>query len=435
MTIQTRSTKQHDFSSALTVALTLIFFYLHRPILNQSLQLFKLPAVDIAADIIVVWAILAFSLACFFMKGKPDAFAGLAVGLSLMIAIASLVNPGDGSVGMMLRWDNYYGPAFFAWTIDWFPLLSTILLVNAFAKTHVWELIWSMLLACVLYLCLNFGFILVTKAPIEIHAVSNLFFGFKNTTGRIAIPAFACSLLIAKRYGMKWVPLPVCVFIMSVFQFLIAYSATLVLAFAAMGIACISVIWSKPRKVLNALTYGIGYIVVFLSIVIAKVQNVLAPLLRALFNKGATLTGRTYIWDRVFEMLQGPQLLIGYGPAFYDHFIVLSDQAIRHAHNDILNILMLGGIIALICYLALYVLAIRKLFLARSSSYAAMLSIGLLGFLIVGLTEITACSGLFFILAASYYLLPRLQADDPSESGSDTTQANTAGPPSQALEA
>ena len=80
--------------------------------------------------------------------------------------------------------------------------------------------------------------------------------------------------------------------------------------------------------------------VLFCGIVLFRLQYLFDYYITQVLEKDITLTGRTYVWEEVFQMIPQKPLL-GYGSSSLGH-VVLGD---RHAHNTILQMILQFGFI------------------------------------------------------------------------------------------
>ena len=123
-------------------------------------------------------------------------------------------------------------------------------------------------------------------------------------------------------------------------------------------------------------------------------------------NRDISFTGRTVIWRKSIEIIK-ENLWLGQGVVNSVLFGKMTGiEAGTHAHNYILNILIMGGITCLVEHIILYVYIVKKIIDQKSFfSYSLGLAIGL--YFIGGLTGVNFYSALFnpvFILT-EYVLL------------------------------
>lgn len=188
------------------------------------------------------------------------------------------------------------------------------------------------------------------------------------------------------------------------FELAVAYSATAMCAFALMGVLWMALRFDKKGRILNAVTYAGGYCALFLGFVVMRVQNMLGFIIEPVLQRSVTFTGRTEIWDGAFQhIFSGSHFLTGYGTGYMRSLLNAAGGTQKHAHNDLLNVSLLGGVGAALSLVAMVVLAVQNLYRGRASHLAASLSIGLAGFLLTSLVEVSMCAGLCFVLAFSFY--------------------------------
>lgn len=115
----------------------------------------------------------------------------------------------------------------------------------------------------------------------------------------------------------------------------------------------------------------------FFGIVLLRLQNLFAFLIEGVLHKGLSFTGRTDIWDEALRNIVR-QPLLGYGLAQSGKVYRLSKHKYYHAHNIFLEILMEGGILALISYVVALGISCNRLFVWRKHTEACILAAGLL---------------------------------------------------------
>ena len=121
-------------------------------------------------------------------------------------------------------------------------------------------------------------------------------------------------------------------------------------------------------------------------LVIFRFQNIFAPLL-ALFGKNVTLTGRTYIWDTTLQMIMKSPL-IGYGKrsAEYRAGLVSRAYAAVDAHNFVLEVIFVGGLIALFLISVFFVMLLKRLYFFRYHPYTKIVLLIMSCFFVLILT-------------------------------------------------
>lgn len=148
-------------------------------------------------------------------------------------------------------------------------------------------------------------------------------------------------------------------------------------------------------------------LVVFLGVILINHIPALLSLATELSNalgRKTPFNGRVPIWNAAMDLISASPL-IGYGIVAVERFVELSGiHGGTHAHNYILNLLIMGGAACLVEHMGLYSVTIRRL--DRNPGFGAYvmnLALGLYFF--AGITNVNFYSELFnplFILA--YYV-------------------------------
>ncbi len=203
------------------------------------------------------------------------------------------------------------------------------------------------------------------------------FLGIRNLMSPILVPHMFLSCLRSSMYHgrINW------------FAYLMVGASTLTLLMAwtatgmmGMAVALVFLLFFYERRwqtLFNFSTTLAGGMSMFFGIVIFRLQNLFAFLIEDILHKGLSFTGRTDIWDRAIVMFwQSP--ILGYGIAQSGKVYRLNKAKYYHAHNVFLELLMEGGILALISFVMMLERAGRQLLIYRRHPYACLISAGLL---------------------------------------------------------
>lgn len=372
-----------SFSRFLAFLLALSFALLMKPDVSNTLEQFGLTQVppriiwDVAVIVIAIAMIVPYVL-----RIRIDLFGGLSILLAGSILFSTVCN------GQQLDY----------WAIYVLPCAAVSMLVVALSMNYARELLWGMLCASLFYLIGNLVFIALDFAMGEAGVQNYMFYGYRNTTFQIALPAFACSLLLDAGSGKRWSARTGLIFAAALFEVLVGYSATS--AFALIVAGCVSplVLCTPARRWLNGLTVLAGYLASFAGVVLLRLQQAGSFFFEGILGRDVTFTGRTVIWDRALESLGGVHLLVGRGTAY----ALKVEDTLYYAHNDFLHVTLMGGLGALVAQLALLVLTFRRLFARRDELLSACYVLSLLPFLVIALTESVFCPGFYFLLSMAY---------------------------------
>ena len=361
------------------------FFFLLKPDVNRGLALFGLDdPVPVAAWKIALVLVSCTCVALYLLSRRPDMLflaTGACVAWVTVVTLAS-----GGGFGRILE--------------DWLPLLAVVSLVGAFARSNWLELVRAMFAASMLYLILNLVGI-VLSGQIGFQAQVFLFFGIRTATFKVAIPAIACAFLLDAARGRRVSVLSVSTCLISLVEVYVGYCATtlvVIILFIVLRVACEFV---KARELLNIFTYAATDIVVFFGVVVLRIQSFFSWFIEGILRRSVTLSGRTGVWDAVFALLTDWHLAVGYGASYMWSSVNVNGMTYMHAHNDILNILMTGGIVLVVLVVLVFLSAALQLYRNRESVLSSILAAALFCFMVIGLFEVTDCVGSFFLLAVS----------------------------------
>lgn len=375
--------------AAIFLMLAICFLFFIKPMVNSaigSLRMPWLPSDRISLACMVFFAIGV--IVAFGLRRRIDVFCLCVVVLCGLILVSTVYNEGDVLIVVT----------------DWLPCVATVMLVALNIEKRARSLVGAFFVACMFYLLMNLYCLLRSSYLIGFDSLPDLFFGYRNVTFRAAIPAFACSLVLDALGGKRGSIRTATVYVLCVFELAVAYSATAMCAFALMGMLWVVLRFDRKGRILNAVTYAGGYCALFLGFVVMRVQNMLGFIIEPVLQRSVTFTGRTEIWDGAFQYISsGSHFLTGYGTGYMRSLLSAAGGIQKHAHNDLLHAFLLGGIGAALSLVAMVVLVVQNLYRGRASRLAASLSIGLAGFLLASLVEVSMCAGFCFILAFSFY--------------------------------
>lgn len=349
---------------------------------------------DIIYKVLKVGAVL-IGIIMLTINGMSDKFA---LGITLFAAIiglSSVIN-GDG---------------FHEWVTNWPLFCSGIYLMQTARRIGQEKMALKSLLIVTGIICLiNLGSIIIYPGGLYIDASTTegdcYFWGHRNTAWQIILCAIVSSMLLDQYEDVSISKRSWTLVIIGVLQVCLAFSATSALALAVFGL----VAFVLRRKDIDRIPIGPAvfgtYLIGFISIVILRVQELLNPILQ-LFGRNASFTGRTEIWESSISLILTPHVVFGYGagknliPGLYEwqpHFV--------HAHNELLNILLLGGLAGLVCYVTALSCAFQHIEQTTNRKGKLIALAALIALLVIGLVERLTSAGYFLILASTCYLLP-----------------------------
>lgn len=149
------------------------------------------------------------------------------------------------------------------------------------------------------------------------------------------------------------------------------------------------------------------HICLFIIIIFVRdiFQNQLDNLMQLLFNKDATFTGRIYIWRSALVEIRN-HLWIGLG-RYKDIAAVLKSGNIfmwSMSHNQILEILLRGGICLLIVWIGTVGILIKRLWIFRNHLFSKFATYALFSFFFFFQTEASIEKISFFPMLLLYHI-------------------------------
>lgn len=232
----------------------------------------------------------------------------------------------------------------------------------------------------------------------------NWLLGFKNLHILYIMPAMLFNNIYSIKYYKKIRTRDYIFMILSFVSVLIVNSSTAMVGVVLFAISSFF-ITKINEKFFNIISYNISYIIIYLSIVIFRIQELFGNLIYKIFKKEVTFTGRTFIWDYVMEFINEKKVL-GYGLEYasvrFDRSIGYQGEQTYHAHNEILEIIYKTGFIGFGIILLIFALISTKLINNKDKSITKLISIFIFIFLIMMLTEFYNFSYIFYIFIIAF---------------------------------
>lgn len=281
--------------------------------------------------------------------------------------------------------------------VVWGGFFAVSLLVETQILERPLQLLLALKIVLGLIVLINFATVLMKPDGLWSNETENFWFlGHRNNFGTPLIAALvvgaAYDFISRRRLSISTLIIAVASF----FSVVITWSASSVVAVVLAIVATLLVFFGKGFRTPKPFLLLALYVLADIGIVVFRIQEVAAEFLGSVLDRSADLTGRTRIWDIVFDMIRespfwghGVQRAENNGLTIYDPNFV-------HAHNGELDILMQGGLFTFIPFAILVCLAARKAARNYRNPAVQILFIGLILVMVRGIT------GLFF---SSYAVL------------------------------
>ncbi len=223
--------------------------------------------------------------------------------------------------------------------------------------------------------------------------VQYLFMGYKNYYGFNLIPIMVL-IMLNKEINSKMNYLNNSLLILISISILLCKSSTSILALGIF-LSCYSLV-KHSKKILKFSVARIIsiYGVLFLLIVVFNKLEPIVSQISLMFGKGTGFTGRTKIWQLALHMIK-EKWILGYG----EESIIMMDGYFWYSHNQILDLFIQGGIIAVILFLAITIISYKNLKNNSDSIINQIILIGLFSCTVLMFTEsIVNTSIVFYML-------------------------------------
>lgn len=228
------------------------------------------------------------------------------------------------------------------------------------------------------------------------------FLGLRTRTTDSVVIIIACAFLL---YSLKKIKL----FITLVFL-LIGLMAELIFSVSTglTGLGIILVVYfgiktGILKKIFENKNIIITLAIAVILVVIFRVQDVLNPIFEVLFNKGADLSYRTYIWDNAIkEYIKSPlSIIIGNGVTELGEWVPFGGR-MWQSHDQYLQVLLDGGFIALGAFVIMFVKWVQTILKYRNTKIAAFSSAFLVGYALIMIAEIYSYYPQFYLILALF---------------------------------
>lgn len=330
------------------------------------------------------WVAIVISAGLYIALVGIDVFGALCIALGLLAFASLQVN----NVGL------------YSFNEFWAPACATALLARAVGKRYPGEMLWAMLLESSAISFMNLASVLLFPdgMPIVGKGADYFFNGHRNWAIAAILPSVFSSLLLDNRKGKPVSVRSAILLAVGFAQLLLAYSATSLTTLACATIGIMLLASQRMYRILNMYTYLVFNAVLFLVVVVFGLQNVFGFVIEDILGKNLTFTGRTIIWSEVVNQVLATNPLLGCG---YDTFWNGSSN-VGSAHNMLLEVFAQGGFVGVSVFIAILLLVAHRLYKLSGYREAALLSLVIGCFLLVGLTEQIRWPAFFFFLGFAY---------------------------------
>lgn len=262
-------------------------------------------------------------------------------------------------------------------------IVASILVFILIQTSFYYEIASAVSIVVILSMLINFPIMIQNRGNVN----AEFFIGGKNALGIFLIPGIFFLIINSLEENNQVSKVTIFAILLGLLTIFIGSSGTgIVVAFCAMLFLLLS-IWFKPQKTI-CLVVVITIYALFLLFSEKFFLTDYWLRFTELLGKDSTLTARTTIWG-IAKGLISNNWLFGAGRGVELSYINTwgERQTIYEAHNFILEILMEGGVVALLLFGLLFFKAVRRLNMEKLKHKVVFIALCVL--LINGLTEST----------------------------------------------
>lgn len=286
--------------------------------------------------------------------------------------------------------------------VNSFRILTLILLINLTIKKYPNSTLKALNLIFGFYIVLNF--ISYFMFPMGLYAEMDgdpaWILGIENQFGFFMIPGVSLVVLYSWYKYKKISGYALLIIILTLVTLLKAWSATAIVAIFFILISIFINLRKRIRPIYSFLNLSVIYIIFWFVLVRFNSIDLFETIITDVLGKDLTLSGRTRIWDAVFEAIPS-SIWYGFG---INSEVLGGIVTYFAAHNMILQIMLDVGVIGLILFLLCVTIPGIKLQKFNKSQISVLLLIGIFGILMGGLTESYRLNYIFLLLTITYNL-------------------------------
>lgn len=289
--------------------------------------------------------------------------------------------------------------------IDWHAGFALMMMIDMGLQREKKSLIRGLAGAFEFWVYLNvISFVVFPESLDPRNVTASWILGSRVFYYRILFPALAAALLRYQVCGRE--------FSLHTVLLVIASAVTAVwqgggTALIGLGLWIVLAVWCNRRalpKYMTPLFFTLLAAVVFVGIQYFDVHNLFASLITGVLNKRMTLSGRTDIWDKTMTVVfKNPITGVGYLPVAFMRNL-LGGWAFSHTHNQLLELLLHGGVITVALYLTAVHFASTEAVRYRRSPAVKSVALLLCVFAFMGVVEIFHNDPIYY---AMFVLLSR----------------------------
>ena len=218
---------------------------------------------------------------------------------------------------------------------------------------------------------------------------------------RLAFPALAFEMIRAQREEGRYTLRTLLVFAVVTATVALQRGGTALLGYALLlGMLAFFGRRALPRYALPITMLGVS-VLLFVGLHFFRIQELFAVLIQRILHKDMTLTYRSDVWIEAVDVIRRyPITGVGYLPLSYmrELFHSTPETPLNHTHNQVLELLFHGGLLALLPFIGMTAWGSREALRHRRSPAVKTAAILLMVFLFMGTVDIFHTDPLYYPL-------------------------------------
>lgn len=239
----------------------------------------------------------------------------------------------------------------------------------------------------------------VTQDAVMYVLKKNWFLGYYNNHTQYFLPALLIAFLYKYKTGkrLRTYILTLAIFVSAI----LVWSGGVLIAL--LGVALGYIFFKNWTKIFNYYGYWMLQIAFYVFVILLKCQNIFKWLIDGILGKWGSLESRMALWDKYKGYIL-ENFIFGYGVENSVERKLKADVMWAcHAHNQLLEVMYQGGMINLILFSIIIIIAGRNIYKYRNTQESKIISIAFLGWCLHSLVEPFMTPFLMGMFVIAYY--------------------------------
>lgn len=246
---------------------------------------------------------------------------------------------------------------------------------------------------------------------IDLYRAQNWFLGYKNSHIYVYLPClfFVFIIGVQQRRKIKWGDVVLALVVL--ISIIISDSTTSLVVMLCFCVYLVLNFRTNHRWLENPFLQYVLVLLVNYALIFVNIVQLLQDYISAIFDKYSTVESRTVIWNNALRFIRESPLL-GNGIEDYDVSLM---KIYGQAHNKLLDVAYVGGIVGLVSFALILLYVIIQLNKNRKTKETKICTIVFLCYNIVFLTEAQRDNPLYFVVLVTIYYICNRRLKDSAD--------------------